>query len=282
MSQLQAILLAAIQGVTELFPVSSLGHAVILPRLLHWRIDQQSPGFLPFLVMLHVGTAAALLIYFGREWRDILLAVIGAVPLRERIEGRQLFMKIVLGTLPAVILGFVFEKALRHLFGSPELVALALAVNGAVLLLTEKLKMKVKDAGKSYLDELTYGKILFIGICQAAALIPGLSRSGLTIGAGLISGLGHEESARFSFLLAAPIILGAAVLEVPKLQTTTNGIGFGISLMGGVVAGLTAYASIAFLMAFFRKHEFDGLRPFAFYCIGAGILAFAAFLAGFA
>ena len=282
MSLLQAIVLAAIQGVTELFPVSSLGHAVILPRLFGWPINQHAPGFLPFLVMLHVGTAVALLIYFWRDWIGILLALLGRGTDSQVAAGRRLFLLVVVGTIPAVIIGFVLEKPLRALFGDPAIVAAVLGVNGVVLWVAERLRRRRKRAAGG--NGFSYGQAALIGTFQAGALIPGLSRSGLTIGAGLGFGLSHVEAARFSFLLAAPIITGAAVLEVPKLLhgAAAGGIGFGISALGGLVAGITAYASVAFLMRFFRKHEFEALDPFAYYCMAAGVIVCAAFLAGYA
>jgi len=271
MSQIQAILLAALQGVTELFPVSSLGHAVILPRLLGWQIDQHSPAFLPFLVMLHLGTAAALLLYFWRDWVEILAGILGQGS--GVAESRRLLMLLVAGTLPAAIIGFLLEKFFRGLFGAPMVAALFLALNGIVLLVAERLRRRASSGGTG---ALTLRQAALIGLCQAGALVPGLSRSGLTMGAGLAVGLSHAEAARFSFLLATPIIAGAGVLELPKLlhAAADGGIGLGLSVLAGIVAGVTAFASTAFLMRFFKSHEFKALNPFAYYCLVAGGLAF--------
>ncbi|HXQ40541.1 MAG TPA: undecaprenyl-diphosphate phosphatase [Candidatus Udaeobacter sp.] len=271
MSQIQAILLAALQGVTELFPVSSLGHAVILPRLLGWQVDQHSPAFLPFLVMLHLGTAAALLLYFWRDWIEILAGILGQGS--GVAESRRLLLLLVAGTLPAAVIGFLLEKFFRSLFGAPEVAALFLALNGVVLLAAERLRRRASTGGAA---ALTLRQAALIGLCQAGALIPGLSRSGLTMGAGLAVGLSHAEAARFSFLLATPIIAGAGVLELPKLlhATADGGIGLGLSVLAGLVAGVTAFASTAFLMRFFKSHEFKALNPFAYYCLAAGGLAF--------
>jgi undecaprenyl-diphosphatase len=270
MTILQSIILAALQGITELFPVSSLAHAVILPPLLRWPIDQKAPDFLPFLVMLHLGTAAALLIYFWRQWIDILLAVMG----RGGAIGanRRLLLLLAVGTVPAVIIGFLLERFLRNLFGAPLLAAVFLIVNGFVLFAAERLRRKAGDGG---LARLSWRQAFFIGACQSGALIPGLSRSGLTIGAGLASGLSHAEAARFSFLLATPIIAGAGVLELPKLFHGAGpaGIGLATALLGGFIAALTAYASTAFLMRFFRQHDMQALNPFAYYCLAAGLLS---------
>jgi undecaprenyl-diphosphatase len=272
MSLLQSILLAALQGVTELFPVSSLAHAVILPSLLGWNIDQQSHVFLPFLVMLHLGTAAALLIFFWREWIDILFALLGRGGAAAVAANRRLLLLLVVGTIPAVIIGFALEKFLRGLFGAPTVAAAFLIVNGIVLLVAERLRRR---AGVGSLDQLTWRQALFIGTLQCGALIPGLSRSGLTMGAGLAAGLTHAESARFSFLLATPIIAGAGVLELPKLLHggADAGISMSVAVIGGIVAGVTAYASTAFLMYFFKRHDFQALNPFAYYCLAAGLVA---------
>ena len=278
MTSLQAVLLAAFQGVTELFPVSSLGHAVILPALLGWHIDQNSPRFLPFLVVLHVGTAAALLVYFWRDWWSLLVALSGrGAAIAER---RHLVVLLVLGTLPAVVLGFVFEKWLRHLFGSPIAAAFFLIVNGVVLFVGERLRRRADAAGdRRRLARASWRDAIVVGLFQATAFFPGISRSGATIVGGLLVGLRHEDAARFSFLLATPIILGAAVLEIPKLHHMPAGAGAaglsgGVLWIAGAVAGVTAYASTAFLMRYFRTHEErPALDPFAYYCWLAGALA---------
>jgi len=282
MTFLQAIFFAIIQGVTELFPVSSLGHAVILPAVFGWHIDQDSPRFLPFLVVLHVGTATALLVYFWREWLSLVLALLGrgATTSRSTFEHRHLIVLLVLGTLPAVVLGFIFEKWLRHLFGSPVAAAFFLILNGIVLFAGERLRRRANTArDRKSLGQASLGDAIIVGLCQTTAFFPGISRSGITIVGGLLVGLRHEDAARFSFLLATPIILGAAVLEIPKLLHAPVGTG-GAAISGGVlwvaglVAGITAYASTAFLMRYFRSHEESpALDPFAYYCWLAGGLA---------
>ncbi|HUI35024.1 MAG TPA: undecaprenyl-diphosphate phosphatase [Stellaceae bacterium] len=276
MSALHAIALAILQGVTELFPISSLGHAVIAPRLLGWPIDQHSPEFLPFVVVLHVGTAVALLLYFWREWLQIGLGVIGAGG-RDSANARHALWLIIVATLPAVAIGFLFEKFVRGLFATPLIAALFLVVNGFVLLLGDWLRIRSVQNRPLEPASLTWKGALAIGFWQCLAFIPGISRSGAAMVGGLVAGLQHAEAAHFSFLIATPIILGAAVLEIPKMLALP---GHGISLLAlfsGVVAGVTAYLSIAFLMRYFRRHDFeDALVPFAIYCWVAG--AAAAFL----
>lgn len=271
MDLMQALVVALLQGATELFPVSSLGHAVILPRLLGWSIDQKSYEFLPFLVVLHLGTATALLLYFWRDWLTFALAVMGYGP---DVKGeRRVFILICIATLPAVILGGIFEHFVRGFFGSPVLAALFLMVNGCILFAGER----IKHAGAKTLDEVGWKTALAIGACQALALIPGISRSGATMVGGVMAGLTHRESARFSFLLATPVIAGAGVLELPKLWHGHSMETFEIStiIAAGVVAGITAFLSTAGLMHYFKEHNLDALNPFAYYCwiLGAGSLA---------
>jgi undecaprenyl-diphosphatase len=237
--------------------------------------------------VLHLGTAAALLIYFWRDWIELLFAVLGRSTANPRADGLRLLGLIIVATIPAVLLGFAFEKALRGLFGVPLIAALFLVVNGFLLFAGERLRRRVSrdalrtldtdcDTGFGGLRDLSWRGALMIGLWQCTALIPGISRSGATMVGGLLAGLHHKDSARFSFLIATPIIAGAAVLEVPKLlHSETSGGITGLSIVAGIVAGVTAYASIAFLMHYFRKHDFEALDPFAWYCwlVGAGTLA---------
>jgi len=277
MTAFQALVTAILQGVTELFPVSSLGHAVILPAILGWQIDQQSPSFLPFLVVLHLGTAAALLVYFWRDWIQLLLAVFGRPTERPRADELRLLGLIIIATIPAAIVGFALNKFLRSLFGVPTVAAVFLIVNGFILFAGERLKRR-SDRGSAELASLDWRGALMIGLWQCTALIPGISRSGVTMVGGLLAGLHHKEAARFSFLIATPIIIGASVLEVPKLlhHDAAGGSGFtGLAVVAGIVAGITAYLSIAFLMRYFKTHDFEALDPFAWYCWAAGALSLA-------
>ena len=270
MTALQALIFAAIQGITELFPISSLGHAVVLPPLLGWNVDQQSPSFLPFLVVLHLGTAIALLLYFWRDWYSFLIAILGRTGKTEQMKQRRLFGMLVVGTIPAVIVGFALEHPLRALFGSPPMAALFLVMNGLLLFVCERVRQRSSRAKYlRSLDDLEIVDAALIGVWQCAALIPGISRSGATMVGGLLRGLSHEAAAHFSFLLATPIIAGAAVLEVPKLLR--HGAGFsGVAVVAGVVAGITAWLSVFVLMRYFKRREFEALDPFAYYCVAFG------------
>jgi len=265
----QAIVMALLQGVTELFPISSLGHAVILPRLLGWNIDQKAPDFLPYLVVMHLGTAIALFAYFWREWLAFGQSLIDSGAPRSRAD-RRIFGFVVLATVPAVLVGFVLHDRLAEAFGSPAIAAFILIVNGAVLYFSDQ----IAGEGVGVLDQLNWKGALAIGISQCFALIPGFSRSGLTIAAGAVAGLKHEDAARFSFLMATPIILGATVLEAPKLLKSGATLG-GAAILSGVVAGVVAYASLVFLMRYFNTHEFNALKPFSYYCAIAGLVSLA-------
>jgi undecaprenyl-diphosphatase len=283
MTALQAIVLAIIQGVTELFPVSSLGHAVVIPDLLHWNIRQDDPGFLPFLVVMHLGTAIALLLYFWRDWWDFARAVLlnqGENPAGER----GLFWRVVVATIPAVIIGALFEKPLRTIFFAHGSYAAAfLIVNGVILFVAERMKRPddretappvagAPAAGQRSLYDLRWKDAVAIGVWQCLALIPGLSRSGTTMVGGFLAGLNHKDAARFSFLTGTPIILAATVHEGPKLLHMHSSFS-SLAVVAGVVAGVAAYISVWALMRWFNKHEFKAFDPFAYYCVIAGVLS---------
>jgi undecaprenyl-diphosphatase len=275
MSALHAFALAVLQGVTELFPISSLGHAVIVPPLLGWPIDQRSPEFLPFVVVLHVGTATALVLYFWREWLNLGLGFV-VWKGRNAADARRALGLIVIATIPAVVIGVLFEKLVRGLFASPLIAALFLIVNGFVLLLGDRLRRRDSRMapGWELHNPLEWSSALAIGLWQCLAFIPGISRSGAAMVGGLLCGLHHEDAAHFSFLIATPIIVGAAVLEVPKLLAMPGHGVTGLSIAAGIVSGVTAYLSIAFLMRYFRRHDFDdALVPFAIYCWAGGAAA---------
>ena len=258
--------MAVLQGITELFPVSSLGHAVILPRLLGWSIDQHAPDYLAYLAVMHLGTAIALFIFFWKDWAAFLRSLINRAAPRAEAD-RRLLLLVVLATLPAVIVGFALHDLLAGAFAAP-VAAFFLVANGFVLYFGDEI---TGDTG-GVLDQLNWKGALAIGVAQCFALIPGFSRSGLTIVAGAIAGLKHEDAARFSFLMATPIIVGATVHEAPKLLHSGATLG-GAALLSGVIAGVVAYASLWVLMRYFHTHEFRAMKPFAYYCAGAGLFS---------
>lgn len=272
MSTLQAFFIAVLQGATELFPISSLGHAVVVPALLGWSLNQKAPEFLPFLVLLHTGTALALLLYFWRDWLGLAGGVLGRGGPVRTAEARRMALLIVIATLPAVVLGFALNAFFKSLFGAPLVAAAFLVVNGVMLLAGERLRAAMTVAGTKPLTHLTPLDALLIGCCQCGALIPGISRAGATMIGGLLRGLDHEASAHFSFLIALPIIVGATVLEVPHLLHAAVPAGvFAQAAMAAVAAGIVAWLSTAFLMRWFRQHDQWALNPFAWYCVAFGL-----------
>lgn len=263
---MQIIVYAIMQGITELFPISSVGHAVILPYLFNWTNFSASKVFLSFVVMLHLGTGFALLIYFWRDW----VTLIQSLFVRQMHHERRQMLLIIVATIPAAILGKLFEHKLQALFHSALSASIFLIINGFVLFWADKARRR--RAGLHDLSQLKYGRSFLIGVVQAFALMPGFSRSGITMSASLASGLSYEESARFSFLLATPVILGAGVLEVPKMLHSGSSQMLHYGLLGGIIAGIVAILCTAFLMRYFRTTEVRALRPFGWYCIIVGFV----------
>jgi len=244
---------------------------VLLPALLGWDIDQKSPTFLPFFVVLHLGTAAALFIFFWQEWVRVIRGFFRSLRTRtfEGDEDGKLAWLLIAGTAPAGLVGLLFERSLAANFARPLVAAIFLILNGAFLLFGERLRRRRTKSDES---KLSFWQAVIVGTTQVLALVPGISRSGVTVVGGLASGLSAEVAARFSFLLATPIILAAGVLEVPKLIVFGTPQTIGVAVFGGVIAGIGAYLSTALLMRLFRKQEVEALGPFGYYCIGVGTI----------
>jgi len=276
----EAAVIGLLQGVSELVPVSSLGHSVLLPAIIggRWSRDlsvssPESP-YLAFIVGLHVATAAALVLYFRRDWVRIVSGLLTSVRDR-RVEtaDQRLAWLLVLATIPVGLAGLLFEHAVRTVLSKPNPTAVFLMVNGVVLLVAERLRRQARTDGgddvaaDNRLAAMPVRRALLIGTSQIAALFPGISRSGTTMAVGLTRGLGHEDAARFSFLLATPVIAAAGLLKLPDLAGPLgNGIR-GQVLLGSVLSFLGAYAAVAFLTRFFHT---GSLRPFGVYCLVAG------------
>jgi len=269
----QAAVLGLFQGFSELFPVSSLGHSVILPQLLGWNLSQSQPFFLTFLVATHLATAIVLIGFFFAEWTAIVKGLLRSFAQREIRKDdtwARLGWLLVVGTVPAGVIGILLQDPLRSLFGSAKLAAFFLILNGALLYGAELLRRRAPKSSGELSGRLTWMQSFTIGAVQSIALIPGFSRSGASMAGGLLVGLSNEEAARFSFLLATPIIAAAAALKVPELFTPENRSLLGPALLGAFCAGITAYLSVRFLMRFFKTNT---LAPFAIYCAGAGAIA---------
>jgi undecaprenyl-diphosphatase len=286
----RAIVLGFIQGVTELFPISSLGHTVILPHLFGWddivrfQSKPESP-WLAFIVMLHVGSAIGLLIYFWRDWVEIVRAFFATLHKR-RVETptERLAWLIIVASIPVGILGIALEHTARVATAKPEIASIFLVVNGFILLTAERLRRRsevrelarregMKADGGRRLDTLEYQEAAIIGTAESSALIAGISRDGVVMAAGLARGLDNADAARYGFLLATPIILVAGVYKVGDL---TGPLGTGIrgyAVLAAVVAAVTAVFTVHFLTRYFRR---GNLNPFGIYCLafGAAMVAY--------
>ena len=322
LTYLEAAVVGLIQGVSELFPVSSLGHNVLIPALLggSWAADlnvarPESP-YLAFIVGLHVATALALLGYFWRDWVRIIGGFVSSIRYRQvRTRDQKLAWMIILATIPVGLVGLAAEHAFRVIFGKPIYAAVFLMVNGVILYCGERFRPRASvradavatrdwelaragapGAAPGYgvaryagghqaereeelalagqaderLSRLGYPTAVVIGSAQILALLAGISRSGVTMVAGMGRGLSREDAARFAFLLATPVILAAGVLKIPDLMGPLgNGIR-GQILLGSALSGLGAYVSVRFLMKYFQTRT---LYPFAVYCFAFGLLS---------
>ena len=285
-SYLQAIILGLVQGVAEPFSVSSLGHGVVIPKLFGWNIHQNDKFFLTFLVATHLATALVLLGIFIKDWVRIVKGIWRSLVEREIRDDdvdARLGRLLIAATIPVGVIGLLLEHPLRKLFASAEIAAFFLIVNGVALLAFERLRRRAPEPG-DYLGDgdqriakLTWRQAMGVGISQVAALIPGISRSGFSMGGGLIVGLSNEDAARFSFLLATPVILAAAALKLPELLGSEGDGVRGPALVAGLCAAVTTFLAVKFLMRFFETNR---LTPFGIYCIAMGSLLTVLFAAG--
>lgn len=280
LSYFQAFILGGLQGITELFPVSSLGHSVILPKLLGWDISQHDDAFLVFLVTTHFATAIVLFFFFFSDWKKIVAGIFRSLRMR-RIDTEDTYARLgwmlIIATIPAGILGLLFEEKFKLLFATPLFAALFLFANGFMLLGAEALRKKKKETTRddAHVAKLSWKKTVFIGFAQTIALLPGFSRTGATLGGGLLVGLGHEDAARFSFLMATPIIGAAAMLKLPELLASGKSAELGPTLFGAFISGIAAYFSVRFLSKYFKSND---LSLFGYYCLLFGGLASLRFL----
>lgn len=288
-SYLQAVILGLVQGVAEPFPISSLGHAVILPRLAGWHLHQNDDRFLTFLVATHLATAIVLFLFFFKDWVAIVRGILRSLAVREIREDdvpARLGWLLIIGTIPVGIIGLVLETSLRKLFASGAVAAAFLIVNGVALLVFERLRRRPPRAddhrgegveADARLARLSWRQAGAVGVSQAAALIPGISRSGFTMGGGLLTGLSNEDAARYSFLLSTPIIGAAALLKLPQLLGSKGDSVRGPALVGALCAALTTFLAVRFLLKYFETNR---LRPFGVYCISVGVVVSLVFALG--
>jgi undecaprenyl-diphosphatase len=284
-SYFQAIVLGFLQGVTELFPISSLGHTVLFPTLFGWNqlVDAQSKSesfWLAFVVMLHVGSALGLLAYYWRDWVEVVSAFFRTLGKRKADDANErLAWLIIVASIPAGIIGLALEHPLRELTAKPEVAAIFLMVNGCVLFAAERFRRRAevrelairegaKPDGARELQTLEYREALVVGVAQSTALVAGISRDGVTMGAGLARGLDHSDSARFAFMLATPIILAAGIVKLPDLLGHLGDGIRGQAVVACAVAAVTAVFTVRFLVGYFKTRT---LVPFAVYCLLFGL-----------
>ncbi len=268
-----------LQGISELFPISSLGHSVVIPYLFGWHniVNSQTQSesfFLSFLVALHVSTAIALLIFYRREWIKLINGLFSSIKKRRITTSyERLIWLLIIATIPAGLTGLIFEHILRTQFAKPLSAVIFLFINGIILLTGDSYAKKKARQSRDFSLESTVShtsqtistkRAGIIGTAQVFALLAGISRSGITMVGGLYSGLDYEDSARFSFLLATPIILGAGLYKIPDLFGPNDSGVLGQIFAGAIVAGVAAYFAVRFLDKYFRGKS---LRPFGIYCI---------------
>lgn len=248
---IEALILGIVQGLTEFLPVSSTAHLILFPWFFHWTGELDS---LTFDVALHAGTLLALIICFWKDWIEIIF------------RKQKLFVLIVIASVPAGVAGILLNDMVEHTLRSPFIIAVSLVIFGGIMILSEKMN-KTRSV-----DSINVTDALMIGFAQAVALIPGVSRSGITISAGLFRGLEREASARFSFLLSTPIIAGATLLHARKLLKTGSDHNMTLFLLGFIAAAIAGFAAIKFLMHFLRNHQ---LHAFAYYRFGLAVVIMA-------
>jgi undecaprenyl-diphosphatase len=271
---LQSFVLGLLQGITELFPISSLGHSVILPSLFKWQIDQHDPSFVTFIVVTHLATAIVLLVYFWSDWWKIIGGMLQSLRQRSITDVyAKVGWLIVVASIPVGVLGILFEKQFSALFALPLFAAMFLIGNGLMLYGAEMLiRRRPKQAAFSYerIAQMKWKDALKVGFMQCLALFPGFSRTGASLVGGLFAGLSHEDAIRFAFLLATPIIFAAALLKVPELTLSGQAVNVTPFIIGSVTAAVGAYFSVRFLTKYF---ETKTLVPFAWYCVLFGAFA---------
>jgi undecaprenyl-diphosphatase len=288
LTYLQGIFLGLIQGITELFPVSSLGHAVLVPAWVGGSLgkvaSEDNGSYLSITVAMHLASAIALLLVFRSRWVQLIGSGLNSLKNPSRLfqqanlsSSARVFWLIVVATIPAGLLGIVFQKHLTKIFGDPKYTAIFLTVNGLILILAERLSRRTKV--QNVLDEnieiaahIRIPSALAIGVGQSAALFAGISRFGITTSAGLLRGLNHRVASDFAFLLSLPIIAAAALVKLPHLLNSSQDLG--PILAGSLVSFFATFVSIKFLVKWFKTRT---LYPFAFYCLIVGAISIVKF-----
>ena len=280
----QAILIGAIQGITELFPISSLGHAILIPAWIGGSfkefISDENQTYLLISIAMHLASSFALFLVFRKRWLNLIGGSFRAVKSRNyQSTPFRVLSYVVIATIPVGILGLAFEEYFQQIFGNPSFSAVFLTINGLILITAERLSRRdlaheFHDSDAEIDNRVNAKSALVIGFGQSLALFAGISRFGVTMSAGLLRKLNHSVASDFAFLLSLPVILGASIIKLPQLFTTDANQLLGQILAGSIVSFICTYISVTFLVRWFKTRT---LYPFAIYCLVAGVASFVRF-----
>ena len=280
----QAVIIGAIQGITELFPISSLGHAILVPAWLGGTfrefISSENQSYLLVTIAMHLASSVALFIVFRKRWTRLISGSLSAVKNRN-LQSTQfrVLSYIFIATVPVGILGLAFDDYFQSIFGNPKFSSIFLTINGLILVGAERLAKRdqlheLTDSDAEIDQRVNVRRSVVIGFGQSLALFAGISRFGVTMSAGLLSKLNHSVASDFAFLLSLPVILGASIVKLPDLFTTDTNQIIGQIIVGSIVSFICTYISVTFLVRWFKTRT---LYPFAIYCLVFGILSFVRF-----
>jgi undecaprenyl-diphosphatase len=276
----QAVIIGFIQGITELFPISSLGHAILIPAWLGGTfkdfISEENQTYLLISIAMHLASSVALFLVFRKRWSNLILGSIRALKVRNFQNTQfKVLSYIVIATIPVGVLGLAFDDYFQNIFGKPEFSAVFLTINGLILIGAERLSRRdvaheLPDSDAEIDHRVNVKRSVVIGFGQSLALFAGISRFGVTMSAGLLSKLNHSVASDFAFLLSLPVILGASIVKLPQLFTTDANQLIGQIAVGSIVSFICTYISVTFLVRWFKTRT---LYPFAIYCLIFGILS---------
>ena len=281
----QAIIIGLIQGLTELFPISSLGHAILIPAWIGGSfkqfISEENDAYLLITIAMHLASSVALFLVFRKRWVGLIAGSYKAVKSKNyQSTPFRVLGYIVIATIPVGVLGLALDDYFQDIFGKPQYSALFLTVNGLILITAERLSKRdvlheFHDSDAEIDRRVNAKTALAIGFGQSLALFAGISRFGVTMSAGLVRKLNHSVASDFAFLLSLPVILGASVVKLPELFTTDTRLALGQIFVGSIVSFFATYVSVTFLVRWFKTKT---LYPFAIYCLAFGMISMIKFV----
>ena len=281
----QAVLIGFIQGITELFPISSLGHAILIPAWIGGSfgefISEENEAYLLITIAMHLASSVALFLVFRKRWTRLISGTFHAVVSKNfQSTSFRVLSYIVIATIPVGVLGLAFGDYFQSIFGKPQYSALFLTLNGLLLITAERLSRRditaeLQDSDAEIDRRVSVKTAVAIGFGQSLALFAGISRFGVTMSAGLLRKLNHSVASDFAFLLSLPVIVGASIIKLPELFTTSANDLLGQILLGSVISFIATYISVTFLVRWFKTKT---LYPFAIYCLVFGIFSFVRFM----